>query len=97
VVLEDEIRLLRKYCGSDIALGRTGYQTQGERVEVVQGQLRGISGVIRQETKTTLLVPIHTLQASVAVEVDRAQLMLCADGGEEPRLRPLPPGLMAER
>jgi transcription antitermination factor NusG len=97
VVHEDEMRLLRKLCDSDVSLERTGYQPQGEHVEVVQGQLRGISGVVREETKTILLVPIHTLQTSVAVEINRAQLMPCADDGEESRLRPFSPGLTAER
>jgi transcriptional antiterminator RfaH len=94
---EDEIRVLRKLCDSDFSLERTGYQLQGELVEVLQGQLRGISGVIREEAKTTLLVPIHTLQTSVAVEINRAQLLPYTDGGEESRLRPSPPGLTAER
>jgi hypothetical protein len=85
---EDEIRLLRKLCDSDVPLERTGYQLQGEVVEVSQGQLQGISGVIREEGKTTLLVPIPTLQTSVAVEINRAQLMPCRDGGEASRLRP---------
>jgi transcription antitermination factor NusG len=97
VVPEDEIRVLRRLCDSDISLERTGYQPQGELVEVVQGQLRGISGVIREETRTTLLIPIHTLQTSVAVEINRAQVMSCAEGGQESRLRLFPPGLTAER
>jgi transcription antitermination factor NusG len=96
IVPEDEIRLLRRLCDMDISLERTGYQTQGELVEVVQGQLRGISGVVRGETKTTLLVPIHTLQTSLVVEINRAQLMPCADGGEESQLRPFAPGSTAE-
>jgi transcription antitermination factor NusG len=96
VVPEDEIRLLRKLCDMDVSLERTGYQLQGELVEVVQGQLRGISGVIREETKTTLLVPIHTLQTSVSVEINRAQLMSCTDDGEESQLKPFTPGSTAE-
>jgi transcriptional antiterminator RfaH len=91
VVPEEEMRLLRKLCDSELFLEPTGYQPQGQRVEVVQGHLRGISGVIRQEAKTTLLVPIHTLQTSVAVEIDRDHLLLCADG-EESRLSPCPQG-----
>jgi transcription antitermination factor NusG len=92
VVPEDEMRLLRRLCDANISLERTGYELQGELVEVVQGRLRGISGVIREETKTTLLVPIHTLQTSVAVEINRAQLMPYVNGGEESRPRPFPMG-----
>jgi transcriptional antiterminator RfaH len=72
VVPEDEIRLLGKLCDADISLERTGYQPHGQLMEVVRGHLRGIAGVIRNESKTSLLVPIHTLQTSVAVEIDRA-------------------------
>jgi transcription antitermination factor NusG len=97
VLPEDEIRLLRKLCDSDFPIEHAEYQLQGELVEVVQGQLRGVSGVLRRETEAILLVPIPTLQASVAVEINRAQLMPCPDGSEKSRLRPFPPGLTAER
>jgi transcription antitermination factor NusG len=96
VVPEDEIQLLRKLCTSDLSLERRGYQPQGQLVEVVQGQLRGISGVIQDETKKTLLVPIHTLQTSVAVEIDGAQLLPYADAGES-RLGLLPPDSTAQQ
>jgi hypothetical protein len=82
VVPEDEIRLLGKLCDADITLERTGYQLQGPLMEVVRGRLRGIAGVIRNEPKTSLLVPIHTLQTSVAMEVDRAQLLPCTESQE---------------
>jgi transcriptional antiterminator RfaH len=82
VVPEGEIRLLGKLCDADIALERTEYQLQGPLMEVVRGRLRGIAGVIRDEPKTSLLVPIHTLQTSVAVEVDRAQLLPCTERQE---------------
>jgi transcriptional antiterminator RfaH len=96
VVPEDEIRLLGKLCNSDISLERTGYPLQGQPMEVVRGRLRGIAGVIRDEPTTSLLVPIHTLQTSVAVKIDRAQLLPCTD--EELRRRSLfQPDATAER
>jgi transcription antitermination factor NusG len=97
VVAEDEIRLLRRLCDANIALEHIGYRTEGQFVEVVEGQLRGISGVFREESRTTLLVPIHALQTSVAVEVNRAQVMPCTDDGKAPQLRPSLPGLGARR
>jgi transcriptional antiterminator RfaH len=97
VVPEDEIWLLRKLCDANIDLEHTGYHPEGEFVEVVEGQLRGISGVFREESKTTLLVPIHTLQTSVAVEVNRAQVIPYADRGKAPQLPSFFPGLPAER
>jgi hypothetical protein len=53
--LRIEIRLLRTLHDMDVSLERKGYQAQGELVEVVKSQLRGISGVICEEAKTTLL------------------------------------------
>ena len=96
VVPEDEIRLLGKLCDSDSSLERTGYQLQGQLMEVVRGRLRGIAGVIRDEPRPSLLVPIHTLQTSVAVEIDRAQLLPCAEG-EDLRRNLFPPNSTAER
>jgi hypothetical protein len=83
-VPEAEIQLLRQLCNADMAIERVGYHARGQLVEVVQGQLRGISGIIQDETKTTLLVPIHTLQTCVAVEIDGAQLRPYADAEESP-------------
>lgn len=88
VVPEDEIRLLRKLCDADMAIKRTGYHPEGEVVEVMEGQLRGVLGVFPEENTTTLLVPLHTLQTSVAVEITRAQVMTCTAGGKAPHLRP---------
>jgi transcription antitermination factor NusG len=97
VVSEDEIRLVRKLCNADVALERTEYPPEGQFVEVVEGQLRGIAGVFREESKTTLLVPIHALQTSVAVEVNRAQVMPYTDGGRVPQLRPSLTGFTVQR
>jgi hypothetical protein len=88
VVSEDEIWLLRKLCDANIAIERARYRPEGEIVEVVEGQLRGILGVFLEESKTTLLVPLHTLQTSVAVTITRAQVMTYTDGGKAPHLRP---------
>jgi transcriptional antiterminator RfaH len=82
VIPEEEIRLLRRLCDRDMSLECKAYQDRGQLVEVARGQLRGISGVIPEETKTTLLVPLHTLRTSVAVEITRRQLLACADGDE---------------
>jgi hypothetical protein len=59
------------------------YQAYGELVEVIEGQLRGIYGVISEEAKNTLLIHIHTLQTSVAVEIDRGELVYFADNTKE--------------
>jgi transcription antitermination factor NusG len=91
VVPEAEIQLLRRLCNADISIERVGYHPRGRLVEVVQGHLRGICGIVQDEMNTTLLVPIHTLQTSVAVEIDGAQLRPYV-GATERGLRPFPPG-----
>jgi hypothetical protein len=52
----------------------TAYQVRGARAQIVRGRLRGISGVIPQDAETTLLIPIDSLQASVAVAISRMQV-----------------------
>ena len=90
VLPEDEIQILRRLCDSGLALERTGYQPEGKLVEVVQGRLCGLHGVIRETAKTTLIVPIHSLRTSVAVEVDRTDLRACAEARKEGVQRPVP-------
>jgi transcriptional antiterminator RfaH len=80
-VPDDEIRLIRELSDSGRSLISTAYQVRGERVQVVQGRLRGISGVIRQDAETTLLIPIDSLQASVAVEIRQMQVTPYVDVG----------------
>ena len=96
VVPEDEIRLLGKLCQADISLERTGYQLQGQLMEVVRGRLRGIAGIIRDGPRTSLVVPIHALQTSIAVEIDRSQLLPCTKEEELPQ-NLFPPGSPVER
>jgi transcription antitermination factor NusG len=81
-VSNDEIRLIRELSDSGRSLISTAYQVRGERVQIVQGRLRGISGVICQDAETTLLVPIDSLQASVAVEISRTQVTPAVAVGE---------------
>jgi hypothetical protein len=83
VVPDKEIQLLRRLGDSGSPLQRTAYRLQGSHVGVVQGLLHGICGIIREEAQTTLLVPIHSLQASIAVEIRRWQVMPRIDMGEE--------------
>jgi len=75
VVAEGEIQLLRRLCNIGTALESSEYPPDGEIVEVVEGKLRGISGFFSTKNKTTLLIPLHTLRTSVAVEVGPTQVV----------------------
>jgi hypothetical protein len=70
VVPEDKMRLLWRLYDMNISLTRKGYQAQGEPALVVKNQLCWVSGVIREEEKTTLPVPIDGLQSNSVVEVN---------------------------
>jgi transcription antitermination factor NusG len=96
VVPDDEIRLMGKLCDAGFSLERTGYQLQGQLMEVIRGRLQGIAGVIRNGPKPSLLVPLHTLQTSVAVDIDRDQLLPCTRA-ETLRRNLFPPDSTVER
>jgi hypothetical protein len=97
VVSDEEIRLLRHLISGGIPLELGTYRIEGERVEVVKGVLQGISGIIREKTRTILHVPIHTLRVCVAVEIGQAQIIPCSDDEEESHSKLFPPGLIADR
>ncbi len=84
-VPDEEIRTLQQLSNAGIPLEEGPYQIQGERVQVVQGPLRGIVGVIREGSRTILLVPIHALKQSVAVRISRTQVVQCANVRRRPR------------
>lgn len=90
VISEDEIRLLRKLCNTDVALEGAAYLPDGEFVEVVEGRLRGVAGVFSDQNKTTLFIPLHTLRASVAVEVGSTQVMSFPNRRKAPHWLPFP-------
>ncbi len=82
VVPDEEISTLRQIISAGVPFEGAPYHIYGMRVQVVQGPLRGVTGVIREGSPTTLLVPIHTLRKSIAVQIEWAQLIACADDRE---------------
>jgi transcription antitermination factor NusG len=71
VMPEEEIRLLQKLGGSGMPLEQAAYPLTGKRVEVMEGPLQGITGIVRQGSPTAVFVAVPTLQASVRVEFGR--------------------------
>ncbi len=78
VVPDEEISILQQISSAGVPLEGAPYHIQGKPVQVVQGPLRGVTGVIREGSQTTLLVPIHTLKESLAVQIGSVQLITCA-------------------
>jgi len=78
-VPEAEMRVLQQLSGAGVPLERGPYPPEGERVQVVQGALQGIVGVLRAGAPSTLLVSVPSLRASVAVTTGRTQVAPIAD------------------
>jgi hypothetical protein len=79
VVPDEEIRVLQQITDAGLPLEGAPYTIRGERVQVVQGPLLEVVGIIRDGSQPTLLVPIHALRESVAVRISRSQVIPCAD------------------
>jgi transcriptional antiterminator RfaH len=90
VVADDEIQLLRKLCNVGSALASAAYPPDGEIVEVVEGSLQGVSGFFSEQNKARLLIPLHALRTSVAVEVSRKQVVSLSNGGSTHYQGPCP-------
>ncbi|MGH8055747.1 MAG: transcription termination/antitermination NusG family protein [Candidatus Entotheonellia bacterium] len=84
-VPEAEMRVLQQLSGAGVPLERGPYPSEGERVRVAQGTLQGIAGVLRAGAPATLLVPIPSLRASVAVAIGRARVVPFDDRGTDAR------------
>ena len=78
IVPEEEMHTLQQLNSAGVPLERVEYPIAGEWVQTMQGLLQGLTGVIREGSRTTLLVPIHSLRESIAVEISRAQVIPCA-------------------
>jgi transcription antitermination factor NusG len=74
-VSNDEIAAVRQVVASGLPAYPWRYVRLGERVRVSSGSLEGVSGIlVREKGKSRVVVSVHILQRSVAVEVDRAVL-----------------------
>jgi len=82
-VPEAEMRVLQQLSGAGVPLERGPYPPEGERVRVVQGTLHGVAGVLRVGAPSTLLVPVPSLRASVAVTIGLTRVVPWDDGGTD--------------
>lgn len=66
-----EIEAIRRLVTLTLPLDPHPYLTEGMRVEVVRGPLRGIRGIlVRKGRHARLVVAIHLIQRAAAVELD---------------------------
>jgi transcriptional antiterminator NusG len=70
---EAEIEALERVAASGLPVASCSYTRIGETVELMDGPLKGVQGIVLREAKTTrLVVGIELLQRSVAIEIDGA-------------------------
>ena len=70
---EAEIQALERIVASQLPVAHCGYTRIGEAVELIEGPLRGVQGIVLRQAKTThFVVSIELLQRSVAVEIEGA-------------------------
>jgi transcription antitermination factor NusG len=68
---ESEIEALERVAASGLPVAGCGYTRIGERVELIDGPLKGVQGIVLREGKATrLVVGVELLQRSVTVEID---------------------------
>jgi transcription antitermination factor NusG len=68
-----EIEALELVAASGLPVAGCGYTRIGEKVELIEGPLKGVQGIVLREAKTTrLIVGVELLQRSVSVEIEGA-------------------------
>lgn len=75
VVPETEIEGIRRTIQSGLMIKPWPYITRGQQVCLKSGPLRGVEGVVMDETHYQwLILSVHLLQRSLAVKVERSSL-----------------------
>jgi transcription antitermination factor NusG len=75
-VRENELSALVTALASGLGVHPCKYLKAGDRALVVVGPMRGVEGVLaREKGQDRLIISVHLLQRSVAVEVERDWLM----------------------
>jgi transcription antitermination factor NusG len=77
VVPEAEIAAIRQLAASRVPVFAHPYLREGRRVRIVSGPLADVEGILvkARPEKGLLVLSVHILQRSVAVEVDVAQVV----------------------
>jgi len=73
IISQEEIESLERIAASGLPVAGCGYTRVGQTVELIDGPLQGLRGIVLREAKTTrLVVGVELLQRSVSVEIDGA-------------------------
>jgi transcriptional antiterminator RfaH len=80
-VKEEEIEVLRKVVASGVSAVPCPYLELGQRVEICEGSLTGVHGILLQiKNSWRIVLSVELLRRSVAVEVDRAAVKPAGSG-----------------
>ena len=69
---DDEIAALQAVCASGLSASPWPTPKIGSKVQLQEGPLRGLEGVLVEDRKTRLILSLTLLQRAVAVEIDRS-------------------------
>ncbi|MDE3243292.1 MAG: UpxY family transcription antiterminator [Nitrospirota bacterium] len=73
---DEEIDALKKLMDSTLAYDAHPYLQEGMAVKVIRGPLEGVRGVLlRKERRYRLVISVHLIKQSAAVEIDAAGVM----------------------
>ena len=90
-VSETEIEAIRTVVKSGLAFEPFPYLTVGQMVEVEQGSLAGLVGLITEvRNETRLIISVNLLMRSVSVEIDRTWVEPVRQTGRAPFYAPVP-------
>jgi transcription antitermination factor NusG len=95
---EAEIQAIRRFVDSGLPIMPWPYLKEGELVEVQEGALTGLQGIVLSvKDRLRLVVSLTLLQRSVAVELDRETVKPLASrpfvASPPPRPLPAPPDI----
>ena len=76
VVSDEEISTLQRISSAGVPFEKVAYQIRGQCVQMVEGPLRGVRGLVGNGSKM-LIVPFHALGESVGVQIGRARVVPC--------------------
>ena len=68
---EDQIDSVKRILGANIGIKKENYLVEGQKVEIVYGPLKGITGIVKTiKDKSRLIITIDALYQAVSVEID---------------------------
>lgn len=77
-IADEEITSLQQVLTSGREVAPVSYLKLGQRVEVIDGPLRGVTGIVtRVKNRNRLLISVDMLMRSIAVDVALGELSAC--------------------